>query len=326
MFHTDRTAGSEPDHPRRECVRAWRWARSCGWPTCPRTCRRSAPADSSSACSDRRGTFSTALYQYPGGWLADRVGRRRALLIFTALAIAGYAVYASAPSWPVMFVGLLGVMAWKAGGVSHDVRRHRRLAAARAPRDGVQRAVGPRARAPRDRRADRRRPDREPRRDRGRPHHAARHARARIGRPDIAAVRLPRGPAVLARNPMPVVFARSLSPCHPSSSVCSSPTVSSASVKAWRPPSSSCSSCRSVTCRRRTTVCSTPCSRPSRSPATCPEGASPIEPAAARSSRSPSCSSPSSLSRCAAPQLTPRSWPPSASAGSRKSGNRRASR
>jgi predicted MFS family arabinose efflux permease len=54
-------------------------------------------------------------YQYPGGWLADRVGRRRALLIFTALAIAGYTIYASAPGWPVMFVGLLGVMAWKAG-------------------------------------------------------------------------------------------------------------------------------------------------------------------------------------------------------------------
>ena len=54
-------------------------------------------------------------YQYPGGWLADRFGRRRALLIFTALAVAGYAVYASAPAWPLMFAGLAGVMAWKAG-------------------------------------------------------------------------------------------------------------------------------------------------------------------------------------------------------------------
>ena len=88
-------------------------------------------------------------------------------------------------------------------------------------------------------------------------------------------------------------------PAVPSSSVCSSPTVSSASVKAWRHPSSSCSSCRSVTCRRRTTACSTPCSRPSRSRPICPGGASPIEPAAVRSSRSPSCSSRFSLSRCA---------------------------
>jgi MFS family permease len=54
-------------------------------------------------------------YQYPGGWLADRVGPRRALQIFTALATAGYATYALARNWPIVFAGLLGVMAWKAG-------------------------------------------------------------------------------------------------------------------------------------------------------------------------------------------------------------------
>jgi MFS family permease len=56
-----------------------------------------------------------SVYQYPGGWLADRFGRRRALLIFTTLAIAGYATYALARRWPVVFLGLLGVMAWKSG-------------------------------------------------------------------------------------------------------------------------------------------------------------------------------------------------------------------
>ena len=56
-----------------------------------------------------------SVYQYPGGWLADRYGRRRALLIFTALAMAGYATYAAARSWPLVFAGLVGVMAWKAG-------------------------------------------------------------------------------------------------------------------------------------------------------------------------------------------------------------------
>lgn len=54
-------------------------------------------------------------YQYPGGWLADRFGRRRALMAFTALAIGGYGMYAVAPGWPLVFAGLLGVMAWKAG-------------------------------------------------------------------------------------------------------------------------------------------------------------------------------------------------------------------
>ena len=54
-------------------------------------------------------------YQYPGGWLADRFGRRRALLVFTALATAGYATYAAARDWPLVFAGLFGVMAWKSG-------------------------------------------------------------------------------------------------------------------------------------------------------------------------------------------------------------------
>jgi MFS family permease len=37
--------------------------------------------------------FFDAVYQYPGGWLADRLGRRRAFLIFVALASGGYVVY-----------------------------------------------------------------------------------------------------------------------------------------------------------------------------------------------------------------------------------------
>jgi predicted MFS family arabinose efflux permease len=55
------------------------------------------------------------LYQYPGGWLADRLGRRRTLLMFTGCAAVGYAIYALAPRWPYLFVGLAAVMTWKAG-------------------------------------------------------------------------------------------------------------------------------------------------------------------------------------------------------------------
>ena len=54
-----------------------------------------------------------ALYQYPGGWLADRVGRRRAFLSFLALASIGYLIYLLAPSWPWVFVGLVCTMAWQ---------------------------------------------------------------------------------------------------------------------------------------------------------------------------------------------------------------------
>lgn len=52
------------------------------------------------------------LYQYPGGWITDRYGRRRALLVFIALATAGYLIYLFAPSWPYFIAGLFFVMAW----------------------------------------------------------------------------------------------------------------------------------------------------------------------------------------------------------------------
>jgi MFS family permease len=60
--------------------------------------------------------FFDAIYQYPGGWLADHWGRRRAFLIFLAAAIAGYLIYLSSPAWPYLFLGLAFVMAWQAMG------------------------------------------------------------------------------------------------------------------------------------------------------------------------------------------------------------------
>ena len=56
--------------------------------------------------------FFDAVYQYPGGWLADRVGRRRAFLVFIGIASVGYLVYLLSPSWPWLFVGLAFAMAW----------------------------------------------------------------------------------------------------------------------------------------------------------------------------------------------------------------------
>jgi MFS family permease len=60
--------------------------------------------------------FFDAVYQYPGGWLADHWGRRRAFLIFLAAAVAGYLIYLSSPAWPYLFLGLAFVMAWQAMG------------------------------------------------------------------------------------------------------------------------------------------------------------------------------------------------------------------
>ncbi|HEX7175185.1 MAG TPA: MFS transporter [Pyrinomonadaceae bacterium] len=56
--------------------------------------------------------FFDAVYQYPGGWIADRVGRRRAFLTFIALASVGYVFYLLSPAWPYVFVGLAFSMAW----------------------------------------------------------------------------------------------------------------------------------------------------------------------------------------------------------------------
>src|SRR5437899_1224282 len=56
--------------------------------------------------------FLDGVYQYPGGWISDRYGRRRALLLFVTLAAIGYALYWMAPSWPFVFAGLVFVMAW----------------------------------------------------------------------------------------------------------------------------------------------------------------------------------------------------------------------
>ena len=57
--------------------------------------------------------FFDAVYQYPGGWIADRFGSRRAFLIFIALACIGYLFYLFGPSWQLVFAGLAFSMAWQ---------------------------------------------------------------------------------------------------------------------------------------------------------------------------------------------------------------------
>ncbi|HEX8845228.1 MAG TPA: MFS transporter [Pyrinomonadaceae bacterium] len=56
--------------------------------------------------------FFDAIYQYPGGFLADHLGRRKAFLAFVAMASVGYLVYLLSPSWPYVFVGLALSIAW----------------------------------------------------------------------------------------------------------------------------------------------------------------------------------------------------------------------
>jgi MFS family permease len=60
--------------------------------------------------------FFDAIYQYPGGWLADHWGRRRAFLIFLTATTAGYLIYLSSSTWPYLFLGLAFTMSWQAMG------------------------------------------------------------------------------------------------------------------------------------------------------------------------------------------------------------------
>jgi MFS family permease len=69
------------------------------------------------------GVFGTAkdlldaAYAYPGGVVTDRLGSRRALLLFGALTVAGFVLYLALPSVPVIFGGLALVMAWQSLGL-----------------------------------------------------------------------------------------------------------------------------------------------------------------------------------------------------------------
>ena len=58
--------------------------------------------------------FLDGVYQYPGGWIADRYGRRAGLLLFVSLTVVGYALFAVLPSWPFAFVALAFIMVWDA--------------------------------------------------------------------------------------------------------------------------------------------------------------------------------------------------------------------
>ncbi len=53
-----------------------------------------------------------SIYQYPGGWIADRLGRSRSLVLFTILSAAGYGVYYFSRSWEHVLFGTVLAAAW----------------------------------------------------------------------------------------------------------------------------------------------------------------------------------------------------------------------
>ena len=56
----------------------------------------------------------SALYSFPGGYLSDRLGYKRALLVFNLIAMAGYLVVILIPTWWAVIVGAALFLSWSA--------------------------------------------------------------------------------------------------------------------------------------------------------------------------------------------------------------------
>ena len=56
----------------------------------------------------------SALYAFPGGYLSDRLGYKRALLVFNLVAIGGYAIVVIFPYWQAVIVGSIFFLSWSA--------------------------------------------------------------------------------------------------------------------------------------------------------------------------------------------------------------------
>jgi MFS family permease len=55
-----------------------------------------------------------ALYSFPGGYLSDRLGTKRALLLFNLLSMAGFALVVAVPAWPAVLGGAALFLSWSA--------------------------------------------------------------------------------------------------------------------------------------------------------------------------------------------------------------------
>jgi MFS family permease len=56
----------------------------------------------------------SALYSFPGGYLSDRLGTKRALLVFNIVAMLGFLVVILIPAWQAVLVGAVFFLSWTA--------------------------------------------------------------------------------------------------------------------------------------------------------------------------------------------------------------------
>ena len=58
--------------------------------------------------------FLSAIYSFPGGFLSDRLGYKKALILFTLIAMFGYLIVIFFPSWQAVMVGAIFFISWTA--------------------------------------------------------------------------------------------------------------------------------------------------------------------------------------------------------------------
>ncbi len=56
----------------------------------------------------------SALYSFPGGYLSDRLGYKKALLVFNLIALFGYAIVIVFPYWQAVLIGAVFFLSWSA--------------------------------------------------------------------------------------------------------------------------------------------------------------------------------------------------------------------
>jgi MFS family permease len=56
----------------------------------------------------------SALYSFPGGYLSDRLGYKKALLIFNLIALFGYGIVILFPYWQAVIIGAIFFLSWSA--------------------------------------------------------------------------------------------------------------------------------------------------------------------------------------------------------------------
>jgi MFS family permease len=59
-------------------------------------------------------TLVSAVYAYPGGWLTDRIGERKSLLLFNALSLSGYLLVLFSQSALALILGAFLFLSWSA--------------------------------------------------------------------------------------------------------------------------------------------------------------------------------------------------------------------